>query len=863
YLAFNGCTNFGGYTWVTVASTSCSSDATGQSSGMAGLLYSAARNAVDLGVIEPSPTGRPISAEEAKQLLRLAADDVDFSTPRCGEGPNGASGCGPANNFATTLPASQRFVTTAGWDQIFGWGRLNIDRAVRMVAAGLIPPEADLTAPRWWEVLPTAGEVEVVGRVAAPRASSYTYEVQFAPGVQPPRWPAEDTWTTVATGSGTEPFEGVLATLDMAEVRRAIDLAVPPYTPADDPTSRDLPEKDAFRVRVVVSDDRPETGDAIEQRQFFSVDLAAQGVLPEWPRFLEADGAGSPAFADLDGNGVDELVIADGNGFVHAFRADGTEAPGWPVHTGAIPLPASGDNAFTRSEVPGTVYAPVLLGSPAVADLDGDGGLEVAVADIEGFLHVWHPDGSAAAGFPVRGNPAFTDEPGCQEVRPACDDFAPHDVRDRFNTVDPAFTANPSVGDLDPGTPGLELVAGSNDGHVYAWHADGSPAAGWPVLLRDPAKVAAVDPVTHRVTYAPGADALPGRKVLTTPTLGDVDGDGDLEVAVSVNEQYDEPANWSGARDPSLEVLAPLGTMGNTRVYLLHHDGTAHPETDATLASAHPDDQAYVEGWPVPIGMLVTDLLPYVGEGSDGAPVMADVDGDGTLEIATASIASPPYLLRADGSSFYGNGPEGDFLTMASTASEYKSAATDAPSFASLGGGAFGRLGGDGSPVSFAMGASALRRLLDVLLPEQQLGAEDHLGVWDAATGTYQAGFPAQMNDLMFFNTPAIADVTGDGLAEVIQSSAMYDLRAYGLGGVAPPGWPKFTGGWSVSTPGLGDLDGDGKLEVALMTREGLLFVWRTEGVACDPAALQWPGYQHDLANTGNYETEVALPASC
>ncbi|MEY2425136.1 MAG: hypothetical protein QOI61_708, partial [Actinomycetota bacterium] len=45
WLAFNGCTNFGGYIWVSVASTSCSSDAVGQSAGIAGLLYSAARNA--------------------------------------------------------------------------------------------------------------------------------------------------------------------------------------------------------------------------------------------------------------------------------------------------------------------------------------------------------------------------------------------------------------------------------------------------------------------------------------------------------------------------------------------------------------------------------------------------------------------------------------------------------------------------------------------------------------------------------------------------------------------------------------------------------------------------------------------------
>src|SRR5947209_11943497 len=219
FLAFNGCTNFGGYTWVSIESTSCSSDATGQSSGMAGLLYSEARNAVQNGIIAPDASGRPLSAEEAKQLFRLGADDIDFSTPRCDPAPR----CGPPNHFATTLPASQRFVTTAGWDQISGWGRFSSNKAVHLVADGKIPPEADVTSPNWWQPLPTSGSVNVLGSVAAPRASSYTYEVQFAPGVQPPRWPLTDVWTTVAAGAGREPKKGVLTRLNLDQVRAAID----------------------------------------------------------------------------------------------------------------------------------------------------------------------------------------------------------------------------------------------------------------------------------------------------------------------------------------------------------------------------------------------------------------------------------------------------------------------------------------------------------------------------------------------------------------------------------------------------------------------------------------------------------------
>ena len=149
--------------------------------------------------------------------------------------------------------------------------------------------------------------------------------------------------------------------------------------------------------------------------------------------------------------------------------------------------------------------------------------------------------------------------------------------------------------------------------------------------------------------------------------------------------------------------------------------------------------------------------------------------------------------------------------------------------------------------------------MLDVVLPEQQLLAEDHVDAWELQTGTFMPGFPALMNDLQFFNTPIIADVSGDGNAEVITSSAMYDVRAYGLGGTVPTGWPKSTGGWSVATPAVADFNGDGKMELALMTRAGQLFVWKTDGAACQ--TREWPKYQHDLHNSGNYATDAEPPS--
>jgi hypothetical protein len=845
YLAFNGCTNFGGYTWVSVESNSCSSDATGQAAGIAGLLYSAAQNAVERKQIKPGPDGRPLAAEQAKQLFRLAADDIDFSDP---------AGSAPPNNFATTLPDTVPYATTREWDQITGWGRLNANRLVHLVTAKS-PGEADITSPRWWQPLGVTGRVALRGTVAAPHASSYTYRVEVAPGVQPPVYPDHETWTAIAQGHHSKPLTGVLAHLNLSKIQDLIAAAPSPYTAINDPTSPTHPEKYAFRVRVVVQ--TPHHPDAIEQRQYFAKSDHAR--LPHFPHFVNAD-ATSVAFADLNGDGKDELVFGDGNGRVHAMRPSGREIKGWPVRTERLPwLPSSGANAFTRGAMTAKVHAPLLLGSPLVSDLNRDGYPEVAVTDLEGVLHVYDHHGKELPGFPVHTTRRFSHDPGCQLGRgPICDHFVRHPVRDSVNTVDKAFAAMPSAGDIDPRHLGLEIVAGSMDGHVYAWHSDGSRVAGWPVLPRDPAKVRHVDPVSSRVTFRKGADPAYGRQVITTPTIANITGSKTPEVLVNVDEEYVEPQNYS-LRATLPTAIGRSGAIngGNTRTYALWHDGTRHKGTSRVK---HLGDNAYVPGWPVKIGMIETELLPDVGSGSDGSPVVGRVlPGSAKPQIATASIGGPPYLLNPDGSSAYGVGPDGTYVTMSSDQTEFKGSQTDGPSIASVGGGALGRLGGRSSSLSFAMGATGLKRLLDIVLPDQQLGAEDHLDVWDATTGTFEPGFPAAMNDLMFFTTPAIADIDGSGQPSVIQGSAVYDLRGYKLGGVVPSGWPKFTGGWVTQTASVGDLRGNGHLELAEPTREGNLFVWRTGGSACRD--LEWPKFQHDLRNTGDYETDARPPA--
>src|SRR5213078_5147891 len=76
YTFFNGCTNFSTKVTLAIPSSSCSSNATGNAAGFAGLIYSTAMNAIDDGKLGPNPAcrrvdGRPcaLTANEVKQLL--------------------------------------------------------------------------------------------------------------------------------------------------------------------------------------------------------------------------------------------------------------------------------------------------------------------------------------------------------------------------------------------------------------------------------------------------------------------------------------------------------------------------------------------------------------------------------------------------------------------------------------------------------------------------------------------------------------------------------------------------------------------------------------------------------------------------
>ena len=424
YLEFRGCTNYGAYITAAVPANSCSSEAVGRTAGMAGLIYSSARNQVALGNIDDYQAlnclnsvtvNRGVSAEEVDQLISTTADDINFITP-------------VLYTARPDLADTERYPASEGWDPFFGYGRVNADRMVTAVAQNKIPPEADITSPKWFATVDIDdGPIEIEGSAASCRSDKYSYAVRW--GVwswrQNNAAPSYSTQGVTLTfpGDQTSPKSGVLATIDPTPVGAALTLAngpqgafrgpaVDPATGRGDHENLQYPDKFGIIVQLEVTskdstgtplldiDGQPLTG--IGTKNFNFHDDPA--LFPGFPIDLGGDGAASPRFADIDDDGVDELIVATSDGEVHAYESGGGEVPGWPV--ALSPLPAYGGPAYSSAEI--TPPHAAVLRSPSIGDIDRNGDLEVVVGDFEGRLWVLEDDGQVRAGFPKRANPDFS-----------------------------------------------------------------------------------------------------------------------------------------------------------------------------------------------------------------------------------------------------------------------------------------------------------------------------------------------------------------------------------------------------------------------------------------------------------------------
>jgi hypothetical protein len=338
-----------------------------------------------------------------------------------------------------------------------------------------------------------------------------------------------------------------------------------------------------------------------------------------WPKTLDYPTDGAPAYGDIDGDGTGEIVVTTHEigtfsfGTIYAFEIDGTDVTGFPVTTAG-----------------GAVRTPVL------ADLDGNGTLEIIIAIRdwpEGFIYVYSGDGTIFPGWPQR----MDYVPGSAVAVGDIDgDEIPEIIAESYYSLH-AFRPDGTLMDGFPYLPGLSRVFSYSTPVLADIDGDGYRE----IICGDHSienGTGAVHVVRNDGTSFDGWPKMTGSWIYGPPSIGDINGDGLLDIAVGDQTLSLTPVNkiyaWAGESGDTLPGFPISNVFGvNSQIILADLDGDEEIElmfdNNTAMGSignypGYNHDGTAMENWP----------LETIGSTFFINPFVADINLDGILDIS-------------------------------------------------------------------------------------------------------------------------------------------------------------------------------------------------------------------------------------
>jgi hypothetical protein len=544
-----------------------------------------------------------------------------------------------------------------------------------------------------------------------------------------------------------------------------------------------------------------------------------------------------PALGDLDGDGDLDLIAGESAGGFFAFENTGNAtSPHFAARTGTA-NPLFGQNVGSKS-------------AAALGDLDGDGDADLVAGQQDGaFTSLTNRAGRFTPRLGAA-NPLDTQDVGARSTAalgdldadglldlvtgnsngtfnyfentgtPTHPVFVPRTgAGNPLNGLDAGSGAAPTLGDLD-GDGDLDLVSGELLGGFVYYENTGTPAS--------PAFVERTGSQNPLNLLDVGDES--------GPALGDLDGDGDLDLLVGNKNglfTYFEnvgspasPAFATGGSDPIGNVA-----LGEGYAKLALGDVDADGDLDLVVGgytfhyfenTGGPTGAAFVRrtGAANPLASLIAPPPPYIFP----APALGDLDGDGDLDLVSG---------KSDGTFAY-----------------YERLHPDRPVVSERTGSANPLFGQD-------VGVLAGPALVDLDADgDADLVAGEDLGAFrffentgDAVHALYLertgGANPLTGRDVGDEARPTFGDLDGDGDFDLLAGNGAGGFSYYQNTGpttapafgapVANPFGLTNVGSQSAS-PALGDLDGDGDLDLVVGRYYGGLAYFENTGNATSPA---------------------------
>jgi subtilisin family serine protease len=416
-------------------------------------------------------------------------------------------------------------------------------------------------------------------------------------------------------------------------------------------------------------------------------------------------------------------------------------------------------------------------------------------------------------------------------------------------------TASPVFADLDGDGKDEIIVAQENT--LYVYYADG-----------------------HNLKYT-----LPGNA--STPAVGDINGDGLKEIVVTTKRTEAEgSAIYAFRADsttltklPNFPVILAFSPANTPVLEDLNNDGIL--EIIAVMSQKYNNNYLYVingngatlPGWPRQFG---ADNLSIDGK-LDISPAVADLDYDGNKEIVTVSEDGIAHIYRHDGTEKFqwqfasavtkvfspvladinGDGYLDIVLKYISNGMYYVTVFDQNgqtlpgwPRALSHDGGdpyeglIVGDINNDGQPEIIAVSGGVAWSYLYLF----------------SADGAMLTSYPMTPYYQQIRGNLLLGDLNGDGKQDIVMNGAreFWERNSWTINaamaltydGIFIDGFPKYSLGGNIGAPALGDFDGNGRYDLAVKNEDGKLYVYELQqSLTTSPSVA--PAYGYNPQHTG------------